>query len=157
MEFPHRQRPDRQNGLLLDTGEAVAIDSESHVLKINSESVHTLLIAYSQYGECEDTAHIVLPLAKESFWVPNAFTPDNPDGNNLFGSTSQQTLSQEMFIYNRRGELIFHCEEVDCKWDGRDLKGNPVPQDAYVYLIKYNNTYEPERTFIKRGTVTLIR
>lgn len=115
------------------------------------------LIAYSQYGECEDTAHIVLPLAKESFWVPNAFTPDNPDGNNLFGSTSQQTLSQEMFIYNRRGELIFHCEEVDCKWDGRDLKGNPVPQDAYVYLIKYNNTYEPERTFIKRGTVTLIR
>lgn len=120
------------------------------------EGSNIILIASSPYG-CVDTAKIYIPLNKEHFWVPNAFTPDNPAGNSLFSSVSTKTLKQEMLIYNRRGELVFRCEGADCAWDGRDFDGNPCVQDAYVYIIRYTNEFEPQNTHVLKGTVTLIR
>lgn len=120
------------------------------------EGANIILIASSPYG-CVDTAKIYIPLNKEHFWVPNAFTPDNPAGNSLFSSVSTKTLKQEMLIYNRRGELVFRCEGADCAWDGRDFDGNPCVQDAYVYIIRYTNEFEPQNTHVLKGTVTLIR
>jgi len=122
----------------------------------NMEGANIILIASSPYG-CVDTAKIYIPLNKEHFWVPNAFTPDNPAGNSLFSSVSTKTLKQEMLIYNRRGELVFRCEGADCAWDGRDFDGNPCAQDAYVYIIRYTNEFEPQNTRVLKGTVTLIR
>ena len=106
---------------------------------------------------CSDTTHIVIPMRKESFWVPNIFTPESSNGNNLFGSISTRTLTEEMFIYNRNGQLVFHCEEPDCKWDGRDASGNLCPQGTYTYLIRYTNEFLPKVVHVLRGTVTLIR
>lgn len=120
------------------------------------DGANIILIANSQYG-CVDTAKIYIPLNKEHFWVPNVFTPDNPAGNNLFSSVSTKTLKQEMLIYNRRGEMVFRCEGADCAWDGRDLDGNPCVQDAYVYIIRYTNEFEPQNTRVLKGTVTLLR
>ena len=114
------------------------------------------LVAQSVYG-CNDSANIIIPMRKETFWMPNAFTPDSPNGNTTFGSSSMKTLTQEMFIYSRTGELIFKCEEPDCQWDGRDQKGNLCPQGTYVYFVRYTNEYEPDRIQVRRGTLTLIR
>ena len=114
------------------------------------------LIAHSPYG-CVDSTSIVLPLEKENFWMPNIFTPDDPAGNNIFSSISSQTVRQEMFIYNRFGQLVYHCEGVDCGWDGRDNKGRPCPQGAYAYVIRFTNTFQPDVTQIRKGSVTLLR
>lgn len=127
-----------------------------YTVPVESDGADITLIESSRFG-CVDTAKIYIPLNKEYFWVPNAFTPDNPAGNNLFGSVSEKTLYQEMHIYNRRGELVFHCEGVDCKWDGHDLNGKPCIQGAYVYVIRYTNQFEPQETRVLKGTVTLIR
>ena len=114
------------------------------------------LIAHSPYG-CIDSTNIVIPLNRETFWVPNIFTPEDPTGNNRFGSVSVNTIKQEMFIYNRYGELVFHCAGVDCTWDGNDFDGQPCRQGGYVYIIRYNTTFEPTKTITKHGSVTLIR
>ena len=113
-------------------------------------------MAFSPYG-CTDTDHIVLPFLKENIWLPNAFTPDNLERNNLFGSKSQTLIQQEMYIYDRYGRQVFHCEGVDCSWDGRDANGNTCRQGAYAYIIRYIDKHEPNITKIKKGTVTLIR
>jgi len=120
------------------------------------DSADIRLIAHSQYG-CNDTAHIVIPMNKENVWIPNAFMPDDPQGNNIFSTVSKGTVKQEMYIYNRRGQLVFHCEGTDCGWDGRDGNGDLCPQGAYVYLIRYVNKFNPEKTQVRKGTVTLIR
>ena len=115
------------------------------------------LIATSPYG-CQDSTTIYIPLDKETMWIPSAFMPDDPsDNNNIFSSRSINTEQQEMWIYDRSGRLVAHCSGVDCGWDGRDLKGNPCPQGAYVYVIKYTTVFEPKQTLSKHGTVTLIR
>lgn len=125
-------------------------------IPVEMDGAEILLIESSEYG-CIDTASIYIPLNKENFWLPNVFTPDNPNGNNLFGSVSTKTLYEEMLIYNRRGELVFRCETPDCTWDGRDLNGNPCVQDAYVYIIRYTNEFNPKETKVIKGTVTLLR
>lgn len=114
------------------------------------------LVAYSPYG-CSDTATMVLPFNSETFWIPNIFTPDNETGNSLFAPISTGTLTQEMYIYDRMGRLVYHCEGVDCAWDGRDTHGNPCRQDAYAYVIRYTNKYKPDQTVIRKGAVTLVR
>lgn len=125
-------------------------------IPVSYDSAEIFLVATSPY-ECIDTARLVLLLNKESFWVPNAFMPENPDGNNTFGSVSLRTIKQEMLIYNRQGQLVFQCNEPDCQWDGRDKNGNLCPQGAYVYLIRFINEYDPHVTQVRKGTVTLIR
>lgn len=114
------------------------------------------LIAASPYG-CLDTAHLFLPMHKETMYVPTAFMPDNPEGNNIFRSQSLNTVMQEMWIYDRQGRVMAHCTGVDCGWDGRDLNGNPCQQGAYVYIINYTTTHNPRQTQSTHGTVTLIR
>ncbi len=114
------------------------------------------LIATSPYG-CQDSTKIYIPLEKETMWIPTAFMPDDQSGNNIFSSRSTATKLQEMWIYDRSGRLVAHCEGVDCGWDGRDLRGNPCPQGAYVYVIKYTTIFQPKQTITKHGSVTLIR
>ena len=127
-----------------------------YTIPTNLDEADIKLIAHSPYG-CVDSAHIVLPLQKENFWIPNVFTPDNPDGNNTFSSVSAETVRQEMYIYNRGGAVVFHCEGIDCEWDGRDNSGKPCPQGSYVYIIRYANSFEPNITRVRTGSVTLIR
>ncbi len=114
------------------------------------------LVAFSPYG-CSDTATLILPFNSETFWIPNIFTPDDPAGNTLFAPVSTGTLTQEMYIYDRMGRMVYHCEGVDCAWDGRDTHGNPCRQDAYAYVIRYTNQYKPDQSVIRKGSVTLIR
>lgn len=114
------------------------------------------LIAASRYG-CRDTAYLYLPFNKETMWVPTAFMPEDPSGNNLFHSVSMHTEQQEMWVYDRMGRVVGHCKGVDCGWDGRDMDGNMCPQGAYVYIINYTTEYHPKQTVRKHGSVTLIR
>lgn len=128
-----------------------------YTLPAELDSALIKLVAYSAYGDCDDTTQVVIPLQRENIWLPNAFTPENNAGNNLFGSISKNTLSEEMYIYNRHGELVYKCDKIDCTWDGKDLNGNACPQGTYVYIIRYHTTFEPDREQLLRGTVTLIR
>ncbi len=127
-----------------------------YTIPANLDEADIKLIAASPYG-CIDSTNIVIPLNKEFFWIPNAFTPDNPNGNNLFGSVSVGTLSQEMYIYNRFGEQVYFCSGIDCTWDGHDIHGQACPQGAYVYIIRYTNVFSPKETIVVKGAVTLIR
>ena len=121
------------------------------------DSATFYLFEKSLVGNCNDSDTLTLRYNKEALYVPSAFTPGSAVDNYLFRSYSQNTLTEEMYIYNRRGELVYQCAEVDCTWDGRDLNGTPCPQGAYIYLIRYTDRYEPDRVHVLHGTVTLIR
>jgi len=120
------------------------------------DSADIWLVAQSPYG-CVDSTHIVIPMRKETFWLPNVFIPGSTTGNNLFGSTSTRTTKEEMYIYNRTGMLVFHCDTPDCAWDGKDMNGNPCPQGTYMYFIRYSNEFLPKITHVLHGSVTLLR
>ncbi len=122
------------------------------------DTVQIMMVESSLYG-CVDTAIVILPFHHDVIWVPNAFTPDRTDGsdNMFFGSKSRHLVKEHTLVYNRGGELVFECNEIDCQWDGTDLRGEPCPTGSYIYLIRYTTEYEPHKTEVLKGSVTLIR
>lgn len=123
----------------------------------NIDSAVIMLEEVSPYG-CIDTAYLTIPFRRDVIWAPNVFTPDIPDGgNDRFHSKSMHLLKEETRVYNRFGELVFRCNEIDCEWDGTYPSGEPCPQGTYIYLIRYNTKYDPHTTHVLKGTVTLIR
>ena len=93
------------------------------------------------------------------FAVPNAFTPDGDDANDIFnGIISEDCASvirvNKLKIWNRWGQVVFESENGD-GWDGSH-NGKEAPSDAYLYSLEVENTDEMEVRVIT-GDLVLIR
>jgi gliding motility-associated-like protein len=85
--------------------------------------------------------------------IPNAFTPNGDNTNDIFEAFGKNFRILSFQIYARWGELVFEGDATKPAWDGL-YKGKPAPQDVYVYVLKYNALGKEET---KKGDVTLIR
>lgn len=98
----------------------------------------------------------VVPL--ESFFLPNAFTPNGDGRNDLFKGVGSLfgVKSFQFSIWNRWGELVFETKDPKEGWNGRALNvGRDVPAGVYVYKIHYIN---PRGKLVdKKGYATLVR
>jgi gliding motility-associated-like protein len=111
-------------------------------------------------GTCISTISTnVVEHCKPLFFVPNAFTPNNDDLNDVF-MPQHSGLFQEykMEIFNRWGELIYTTNELNTGWDGK-IAGKDIQADVFVYKIYFS--YLNEKDFLHRenlvGTVTMYR
>lgn len=98
---------------------------------------HPYQIAENEYG-CRDISYQMLTVTPLiPVLVPNAFTPDGDQLNNVFQPVWYDNSMQfEMWIYNRWGENIFYSNEPNAYWDG-SANGQLVPEGVYVWTIKY--------------------
>lgn len=93
---------------------------------------------------------------KPVVYVPNAFSP-NADGYNDTWYVSDVFVKDfEIRVYNRWGQLVFETRDKNHKWNGKDLNGYDVPEDAYVYFVLYDG-WDSERLYTLTGNVTVIR
>ncbi|HAE14102.1 MAG TPA: hypothetical protein DCG24_07705, partial [Bacteroidetes bacterium] len=88
------------------------------------------------------------------FTVPNAFTPNGDGVNDWFGISADFLESVTLDIYNRWGDLVFHADDQNTRWDGL-LNG--VEQEIGTYIFKVNAVTITGTELIKTGTVTLLR
>ncbi len=91
---------------------------------------------------------------KEMVWIPNTFTPDGDDINDVFkpvlGYVDQ---SDYLFIiYNRWGEKAYETLTPGNGWDGG---GYDAPIGYYSYFLQYKNADKIVKTI--RGSFLLIR
>lgn len=69
-------------------------------------------------------------------FVPNAFTPNGDQLNDLFLPIGNGILQYEMSIYNRWGEKVFYSDSLELGWDGR-YNGQLQPNGMYNYVLHY--------------------
>jgi gliding motility-associated-like protein len=117
-----------------------------------------ILIASNASG-CSDTAYMdVIVYDYSTFYMPNAFTPDDNGRNDVFLPV-YSNISEDgfrMLIYDRWGNLVFESHSPSQGWNGRwQNKGDESQQDVYVYKIEYADNLG--RKFQMIGHVTLIR
>lgn len=106
---------------------------------------------------CADTT-VTIPLNTSSLWLPNVFSPSMEGANSRFSVvTNQELLDFEIYIYNRWGLLVWSTTDPRFQWDGTDLRGIPLPQGAYVYLLGYRLATSETYRYSLHGTVTLLR
>ena len=129
---------------------SVSSDDMTHVY--SQGGTYPVMMVTNPGTGCEDTLiqQVVVPETQEDFvYIPNCFTPNNDGLNDFFEYTGSDYCHQfELYIFNRWGELIFKSENVNDNWDGR-YKGELVPSDVYVYLLKRGDTNY-------NGTVTVL-
>lgn len=95
---------------------------------------------------CDDT----LPEDPKEIKIPNVFTPDNDEFNDLF-VIENLTEGASVQVYNRWGALIFESNSPNNFWDGRTKGGTPVPGGIYYYVVKIPGSES------KKGFVEVIR
>jgi gliding motility-associated-like protein len=96
--------------------------------------------------------------------IPNAFTPGATGGNgfynplntdnNIFYPFADYVEDFKMSIFNRWGELIFESLDIKYGWDGT-YRGDPQPQDVYVYKIQFG--FSDGKNVTRVGDITLFR
>jgi gliding motility-associated-like protein len=115
-------------------------------------------IAYvvSEFGCISDTSSVVASIANigdlNDFDFPNVITANGDNTNDIldiktyFSSCDEYTL----YIFNRWGQLIFEQGQDTDQFQGKDMKGNEIPDGVLFYKLLFQN-YE------KSGYIHLIR
>lgn len=116
------------------------------------------LWAISEYG-CRDSINNVVVVNEELlYYVPNAFTPDNDDYNEVFKPIFTQgfdPFNYNLLIFNRWGEVLFESNDAEYGWNG--TYGGTIVQDGvYIWKITFKVKGVDKRQTIT-GHVTLIR
>jgi len=98
---------------------------------------------------------VVLSECRAPFiFVPDAFTPNGDNLNDLL-FVEGNTIDELYFaIYNRWGEKVFETNDQSIGWDGT-YKGRALPPDAFGYYLEAR-CFNGE-TFFKKGNITIIR
>lgn len=89
-----------------------------------------------------------------SFYMPNAFTPNDDGKNDVFRIPERSLASlQEFSVYDRWGERVFNTTDKRISWNGY-RNGKRCAAGTYAYFIRgiRNN-----KGLEVKGTVTLVR
>jgi len=104
---------------------------------------------------CADTSALaivnVVPLT--NLFIPNTFTPNDDDHNELFVIKGDNINAFDIKIFNRWGKLMFMSKSIDKSWDGT-FSNKKVQQGTYFYLVEVIG--EDENLFKKSGLIKVV-
>lgn len=117
-----------------------------------------MLVVYDAVTGCTDT--LLMPggvyiIPTSIFEVPNVFTPNGDNKNDLFNPTSRNIIEFEGEIFNRWGEKVYGWSLPQGGWDGRTPSGNIVDEGTYFYILKATGI--DGLKYEQNGSVTLLR
>jgi gliding motility-associated-like protein len=119
--------------------QATSLDQNPTHTFVDTGTTVVTLIATHITG-CQDTLTKIIDIVpKYSFYLPNAFTPNEDDVNDGFRGTGLFWSFQEydMKIWNRWGELIFQTSDPEEAWNGRkNNNGEMVKNGVYVCKVR---------------------
>jgi gliding motility-associated-like protein len=109
----------------------------------------------NQWGCSDSTSMLITVTPVVTFYIPNAFSPNDDGRNDYFMPFGMNVEPEEfqMLIYDRWGMQIFRSDNLNTPWDGKTPDGNPIAQGTYVYVIKVKLSGK-EKIF--EGIVTVV-
>lgn len=110
-------------------------------------------------GDCETVLSVTIVTqgvlcTEDNIFVPNAFTPNGDNQNDVLFVRSSVIDQLHFIIYNRWGQEVFDTQDQDIGWDGT-FRGNELPPDVYGYFLRAICFDGSEITL--QGNVTLLR
>lgn len=104
---------------------------------------------------CERTDSVNVTVVKNYYrGVPDAFSPNGDDENDVLSVLGNGIVTIEFYVYNRQGDIVFESRNQSQGWDG-NYKGEPSAEGVYAYFVLV--TYESGFQEILKGDVTLVR
>jgi gliding motility-associated-like protein len=87
--------------------------------------------------------------------IPNVFTPNGDNSNDVFFIDAQNVVSIQYIIVNRWNNLMFEGSGINPVWDGTSPNGTPAADG--VYFVKYEIVGINDDVINGHGHVTLVR
>ncbi|PZF73214.1 hypothetical protein DN068_10110 [Taibaiella soli] len=116
------------------------------------------VIKVHDVNNCQDTA--VAVVAYDDCckpFIPDAFTPNGDDHNDVFRVVFKGDMTLEEFsVYNRYGQRLFYTTNMKEGWDGT-YNGVKQDLDVYYYLVRAICGNKGDHHIELKGDVTLIR
>ncbi len=104
---------------------------------------------------CSDTTKSFVQVRPDNtIYIPNAFTPNDDNLNDIFRVYGTNIIDFELMIYTRWGNLIFESDDINEGWNGT-INGENAPVGLYHYKIRYVDSMG--LTYNKYGHFTLVK
>lgn len=118
---------------------------------------YTILLTATADNGCQDTGTVYLTIESEFLGMPNAFTPNGDNTNDLYRPIGLTAGNIVRFrIFNRWGQEVYNGDNLsNAGWDGR-FQGVEQPTEVYIYLLEYQISTN-SRVEMRKGEFTLIR
>ena len=119
------------------------VQNTSHTYTGASDNILVSLTASTPLG-CFDIYEMTIVVLSEAiFYIPNTFTPDEDEHNQLWRpifTSGFDIYSFNLEIYNRWGEIIWETNDASAGWDGTyGIDGLKVPSGIYNWTIRYGS------------------
>ncbi|MDQ6763996.1 MAG: gliding motility-associated C-terminal domain-containing protein, partial [Bacteroidota bacterium] len=122
---------------------------------LNTDQQYILTAVNAAGCSGTDTIDVKVYRVPAGLYVPNAFSPNGDNLNEIFTAVPLGMKSLAYFrIYNRFGQLMFSTKQLNKGWDG-SFNQKPQPPDIYVWIVE-GVDYSGNK-ITKRGTVMLVR
>ena len=114
------------------------------------------LTVTSNFGCVSTATECILIEPEFTFFIPNAFSPNDDGINDEFYGKGDYIKEFELMIFDRWGNLIFFADDINKHWNGKANHGKEIAQqDVYVYTVKINDVNGKKHKYT--GTVTIVK
>jgi len=108
-------------------------------------------------GVCADTADFQILVGDSiALFIPNVFTPDGDQFNDVWQFRENGLASVNVAIFNRWGNLVHEWNGLGGNWNGK-TKGGTLAADGIYYYVVQAQPSDPAKPMLDyHGTVTLL-
>jgi gliding motility-associated-like protein len=154
VQFMNKSQQENKIRWYFGDGATSTLQNPSH--QFDYEGQYEVTLEAKNYLNCVDSFQMVANVIHENRpFIPSGFTPNGDDLNDFFYIEGLQDVTNVAIdIYDRWGNLIFHGEGKDAKWDGTDMQSRIVQQGVYAYRLVYEDAKGEEFEF--QGNVTVL-
>ena len=134
-------------------------DSTTHATYTAAGIYTVTLVASNTTGgaTCTDTYTLAI-LVTDGYTVvvPNVFTPNGDNINDLFTVKTEGVSALSVDIFDRWGLKVFSSSSINAAWDGKTSGGKEMSDGTYFYLINATSS-KTNASQEYKGYLTLIR
>lgn len=114
------------------------------------------LMVTNQWGCIDTTDFKVVVEAETSIYIPNSFTPNGDEMNEIFYVYGENWARMELIIFDRWGNEVFYSTDPTKGWDGTFNNSGPTLMvGTYTYKVYIIDFYGKEHNIM--GHVNIIR
>lgn len=133
-------------------------------VNVNTWIDDTVLLTVTNEFGCKDTAMAIIHIFEDvvigNYFIPNAFSPDGDDLNDVFYVFGYGYWVEWFEIYDMWGQKQYEMNALptgypDFGWDGTNIHANDMYSNVYIY-IGMIKTPEGRKEGVS-GTITVVR
>lgn len=135
---------------ILPNGDTSSQQKLEYVIPGNGE--HKITLKLTNAAGCSNQISKTIKAAFYRLYLPNAFSPNNDELNEIFEPKGYGIIHYTLKVYNRWGELVFDGENKG--WDGK-FKNSVAAEGVYFYKADIYNVQQKHEYL--SGNINLIK